>query len=45
MWSFEIQNIVTGEMTIIFGYNWLDAARRACIDPDEWTVLNQEYED
>lgn len=45
MWSFEIVNKETGESDIIYGYSWLDAVDRAGIDPDEWEVVYQEYED
>lgn len=45
MWSFEIKNNVTGERTIIFGYNWNNAVKRSGINEEEWTCLMSEYED
>lgn len=34
--EYEIYNLKTNERTIIFGYNWQDACRRAEINPAEW---------
>ena len=45
MWSYEIQNIKTGERSIIFAFTWTDAVNRSCIDPTDWICLNQTYED
>ena len=36
MSEYEICNLKTGEYSIIFGYNWQDACRRAKINSAEW---------
>lgn len=45
MWEFEVQHIVTGEIILIFGYNFSDACRRSKLSPNEWDVLLQTYID
>lgn len=45
MYSFEIDNIHTGETTIIFGYWFDDACRRCKLNPDDWKIVCQTYED
>ena len=45
MWEFEIQDVTTGEITLIFGYNFYDACRRSKLNPMDWDVLLQTYID
>ena len=45
MWSFEIDNVITGETRFIFGYWFEDACRRSKLNPDEWNIIQQDYED
>jgi hypothetical protein len=45
MWEFGICNIVTGEQSIIWGYDLTDAFRRSKTNPDEWEVTYQDYVD
>lgn len=44
MWEFEVL-LSDQSREIIFGYNFQDACRRSKINPDEATVLIQEYID
>jgi len=45
MWEFEVRNYETGEITLIFGYNYSDACRRWKLVPNEWEILLQTYVD
>lgn len=45
MWCFEIRNIKTGEVNLIFGYNWKNAFKRRNLNPDEWDIIHETYED
>ena len=44
MWEFEIQNVRTGEIRYIFGYNEADARRR-CKAGDDWKVNFKWYDE
>lgn len=45
MYEFEIQNKVTNEEKILFGYNYIDACRKGNVEADEWKVIYREYVD
>lgn len=45
MYEFEIYNKTTFEETIIFGYNFADACRRANIKATEWHCVSRVYVD
>lgn len=45
MYEFGIHHKHCGMTTIIFGYNYTDACRRAKKDPTLWVVDYQEYVD
>ena len=45
MYEFGIHHKHCGMTTIIFGYNYADACRRAKKDPTMWEVEYQEYVD
>lgn len=45
MYEFGIRHKHCGMTTIIFGYNYADACRRAKKDPTLWEVDYQEYVD
>ena len=45
MWCFEIRNRETKETTLIFGYSWKNAFKRSNLNPDEWDIINEDYED
>ena len=45
MYEFEVQDIETGDVFFIWGYNFYDACARVDVDPDSIIVLYQEYVD
>ena len=45
MYEFGICHIHCGATTVIFGYDFYDACRRAKKDPDLWDVTYMEYAD
>ena len=45
MYEFGITHRHCGMTTIIFGYNFADACRRAKKDPKLWEIDYQEYVD
>ena len=45
MWCFEIRNRETKEVTLIFGYSWKNAFKRSNLNPDEWDIISEDYED
>ena len=45
MYEFHIHHIHNGETTIIFGYDFDDACRRAELDPNLWHIDLQDYVD
>jgi hypothetical protein len=45
MYEFGIRYKHCGMTTVIFGYNYNDACRRAKKDPELWEVDYQEYVD
>ena len=45
MWEYEVQFIDTGEIELIYGYNFIDACAKADIDIDEVECLSYEYID
>lgn len=45
MWGYEVQDIETGEIFFIYGYNFEDACYRNDIDPFYVEVLSREYVD
>lgn len=45
MTEYGIYNNNTNEETIIYGYNFEDACRRANLNPQEWEVIYRVYVD
>lgn len=45
MTEYQIENIYSGEVRPVFGYNWKDACRRSNLVSDEWIILLAEYVD
>lgn len=45
MWEFEIMNVYTEEIFLIYGYDYYDACARNDLDPNEYKVLQREYVD
>lgn len=45
MWSFEIRNIKTDIYSLIFGYTYQDALKRAGLDGANYEYIAQTYED
>lgn len=45
MYEFGIRHKHCGLTTVIFGYNYADACRRAKTDPALWEINYQEYVD
>ena len=45
MWEFQIENIKTGDLDVIFGYSWSDALKREGLDPKEWACIRRDYID
>lgn len=44
MWCFEIMND-KGEQKMVFGYSQKNAFKREGLNPEEWVILSQNYED
>ena len=45
MYEFRISNLATGKESFIFGYNMINAFKRAGLNPAEWVVYDKEYVD
>lgn len=46
MWEYQIENIHTGEIDYLWGYNWGDAlGRRPDLDIKDWRVMCRTYID
>lgn len=45
MYEYRVIHIHCGKTTIIFGYDFYDACRRAKLDPKLWEIDYQEYVD
>ena len=45
MREYGVANKNNEEKTILFGYNFADACRRANTNPDEWEVEYEDYVD
>lgn len=45
MYEYEAYNLNTKEETILYGYSFKDACRRANLNPEEWDYWMRTYID
>lgn len=45
MWEYEIINNETGAKGFIYGYSKSDAWKRSELNPNEWTVIDEDFID
>ena len=45
MWCYELENRLTGERTMIIGYNYTDAFDKSNLTINEWICIDSDYID